>query len=127
VDYRHIIDWLVRKPGAFENYRYREELFPTSRFRMVWDALREVIPQRANKRYLALLEIAAKEGEARVDDALRCLLEQGEIGEGKLSVGAVRTLLSQGTNMLPATHVAVSDVSLSSFDELLAGGSESVQ
>jgi hypothetical protein len=127
VDYRHIIDWLVRKPGAFENYRYREELFPTSRFRMAWDALREVIPQRANKRYLALLEIAAKEGEARVDDALRCLLEQGEIGEGKLSVEAVRTLLSQGTNMLPATHIAVSDVSLSSFDELLAGGSESVQ
>lgn len=127
VDYRHIIDWLVRKPGAFENYRYREELFPTSRFRMAWDALREVIPQRANKRYLALLEIAAKEGEARVDDALRCLLEQGEIGEGKLSAEAVRTLLSQGTNMLPATHVAVSDVSLSSFDELLAGGSESVQ
>jgi hypothetical protein len=22
VDYRHIIDWLVRKPGAFENYRF---------------------------------------------------------------------------------------------------------
>ena len=29
VDYRHIIDWLVRKPGAFANYRYREHLFPT--------------------------------------------------------------------------------------------------
>ncbi len=28
VDYRHIIDWLVRKPGAFENYRYREDCFP---------------------------------------------------------------------------------------------------
>ena len=26
VDYRHIIDWLVRKPGALENYRYRDEL-----------------------------------------------------------------------------------------------------
>jgi hypothetical protein len=37
VDYRHIIDWLVRKPGAFENYRYRDELFPTSRFRMAFD------------------------------------------------------------------------------------------
>src|SRR5215831_3576912 len=43
VDYRHIIDWLVRKPGAFSNYRYREELFPTSRFRMTWDALRNSI------------------------------------------------------------------------------------
>jgi hypothetical protein len=50
VDYRHIIDWLVRKPGAFENYRYREELFPTSRFRMAWDALRETTPLRANQR-----------------------------------------------------------------------------
>jgi hypothetical protein len=27
VDYRHIIDWLVRKPGAFENYRYRAIYF----------------------------------------------------------------------------------------------------
>jgi hypothetical protein len=35
VDYRHIIHWLVRKPGAFENYRYRDELFPPSRFRMI--------------------------------------------------------------------------------------------
>ena len=36
VHYRHIIDWLVRKPGAFENYLYRDELFPTSRFRMAY-------------------------------------------------------------------------------------------
>jgi hypothetical protein len=127
VDYRHIIDWLVRKPGAFENYRYRDELFPTSRFRMVWDALREVTPQRANKRYLELLEIAAKQGEARVDDALRCLLEQGEIGEGKLSAEAVLALLNEEGNLLPATHIAVADVSLSSFDELLGGASEVVQ
>ena len=127
VDYRHIIDWLVRKPGAFENYRYREELFPASRFRMAWDALRELAPRRANKRYLELLEIAAKEGEARVDDALRCLLEQGEVGEGKLSVEAVRALLDQENHLLPATHITVCDVSLSSFDELLGGASEVVQ
>ena len=41
IDYRHIIDWLVRKPGAFENYRYRSDLFPTSWFRLAYDALRE--------------------------------------------------------------------------------------
>lgn len=127
VDYRHIIDWLVRKPGAFENYRYREELFPTSRFRMAWDALREITPQRGNKRYLELLEIAAKQGEARVDDALRCLLEQGEISEGKLSTDAVLALLNEESNLLPATHIAVTDVSLASFDELLGGASEVVQ
>src|SRR5260370_16115793 len=93
VDYRHIIDWLVRKPGAFANYRYRDELFPTSRFRMAWDGLRETSPLRADKRYLEILELAAQEGEARVDEALRCLLEMGEAGEGKLNAEAVQALL----------------------------------
>ena len=32
INYRHVIDWLVRKPGAFERYLYREELFPTQPF-----------------------------------------------------------------------------------------------
>ena len=121
VDYRHIIDWLVRKPGAFENYRYREELFPTSRFRMAWDTLRELIPLRANKRYLEILQLAAQEGETRVDDALRRLLEEGEIGEGKLNGKAIRTSLSQETSALPVTHIAVAEVALASFDELLSG------
>src|SRR5208282_5597727 len=39
IDYRHVIDWLVRKPGAFADYRYRADLFPSSHFRMVYDVL----------------------------------------------------------------------------------------
>ena len=127
IDYRHIIDWLVRKPGAFENYRYRDELFPTSRFRMVWDALRELTPARANKRYLEILEVAAKDGEVRVDEALRCLLEQGDISEGKLNAEAVSAMLHQADLLPPATHVAVADISLAIFDELLGSGSEVLQ
>lgn len=127
VDYRHIIDWLVRKPGAFENYRYREDLFPTSRFRMVWDALRETTPARANKRYLEILQVAAGEGEAKVDEALRHLLEQGEMGEGKLNAEAVRALLHQDAALAPPTAVNVAQVSLAAFDELLGSAPEVVQ
>ena len=122
VDYRHIIDWLVRKPGAFENYRYRDELFPTSRFRMAWDALRELTSTRANKTYLELLQLAAQEGEARVDSALRTLLEQGEVSAGKLNRDAVRTLLALDATLPPVTQVAVADVSLAGFDDLLSNG-----
>jgi hypothetical protein len=39
IQYRHVIDWLVRKPGAFAQYRYRSDLFPTSRFRVAYDTL----------------------------------------------------------------------------------------
>jgi hypothetical protein len=121
VDYRHIIDWLVRKPGAFQSYRYREDLFPTSRFRMTWDTLREVAPAKANKRYLEILQMAAQDGEARVDAALRHLLEAGEIVEGKLCVAAVRALLNEEDSVPPATHIVVDEVALASFDELLDG------
>ena len=77
INYRHVIDWLVRKPGAFENYRYREDLFPTSRFRMAYDALRETAPSRAAREYLQILELAARENESLVDDALRLLAGGG--------------------------------------------------
>jgi hypothetical protein len=125
VDYRHIIDWLVRKPGAFENYRFREELFPTSRFRMAWDALQEAIPLRANKRYLEILQLAALEGEARVDDALRGIMEEGEIGDGKLNVEAIRLTLTHQTRV-PVTDIDVAEVALTLFDELLGGNTTGV-
>ncbi len=39
INYRHVIWSLVRKPGAFAAYRYREDLFPTLVFRRAYDAL----------------------------------------------------------------------------------------
>ena len=79
VDYRHIIDWLVRKPGAFEHYRYRDELFPTSRFRMTFDLLEEQLGSyQGSKEYLKILELAARDSEVGVDAALLVLLGPGE-------------------------------------------------
>jgi hypothetical protein len=48
IDYRHIIGSLVRKPGAFAAYRYREELFPSLTFRQAYDALRARRGERAD-------------------------------------------------------------------------------
>ena len=122
VDYRHIIDWLVRKPGAFENYRYKEDLFPTSRFRMVYDALRNSAPSSGTRRYLEILYLAAKEGESRVDEALRILLEQTE----EVTAETVTHLIGTAEKLPPATEVNVTEISLASFDELF-GPTEVVQ
>ena len=53
IDYRHVIFSLVRKPGAFARYRYREALFPTVTFRCAYDALVERLGEGAD---LALRE-----------------------------------------------------------------------
>ena len=39
VNYRHVVHSLVRKPGAFARYRYREDLYPSVTFRRAYDAL----------------------------------------------------------------------------------------
>jgi hypothetical protein len=115
INYRHIIDWLVRKPGAFENYCYREELFPTSRFRMAYDALREAQPERGHKEYLAILYLAARQSETAVDEALRMLLAS----DRPVTRAAVEELVQRSEEVPPVTDVTVEEVDLLGFDDLL--------
>ncbi|HUE04953.1 MAG TPA: hypothetical protein VMR62_35715 [Bryobacteraceae bacterium] len=60
-----------RRVFAWFTGRYQEDPFPTSRFRMAYDALREATPSRSRKGYLKILKLAAEGGEVRVDEALR--------------------------------------------------------
>jgi hypothetical protein len=116
IDYRHIIEWLVRKPGAFENYRYQEDLFPTSRFRMAYDALRESAPGRSSKEYLQILKLAAEQGEVQVDEALRELLERR--AEAMITVESISEVLAKINTIPPVTMVEVEPVDLAIFDQL---------
>ena len=75
IDYRHLIVSLVRKPGAFAHYRYRDELFPTTSFRKAYDTLTTQQPSRADKEYLRVLHLAASTSEADVEAALTLLAE----------------------------------------------------
>ena len=75
VNYRHVIGSLVRKPGAFARYRFREQLFPTMHFRLAYDALGEWRGERADVEYVRILHLAATTMEATVDSALSLLLE----------------------------------------------------
>jgi transposase len=78
IDYRHVVHSLVRKPGAFAGYRYREELFPRPVFRHAYDALRAVEERRADARYVQLLLLAAEAGEQPVAEAVAALLRAGD-------------------------------------------------
>src|SRR4029079_8608288 len=101
----HCIDWLVRKPGAFEESRYRDAMFPTSRFRMTYDLLKDRRPGRVVKDYLAILRLATQEGESRVDEALRLLLDGGRPPDAE----AVTEALRQGQRPSAVTDVSIVD------------------
>jgi hypothetical protein len=116
ITYRHIIDWLVRKPGAFADYRYRADLFPSSRFRLAYDVLLMQQSERAAKEYLSILQLAARESESGVEVALSRLMNEESV---HLTVAAVIADLRTNDGRLPLTEVTVAPVDLASYDALL--------
>ena len=115
INYRHIIDWLVRKPGAFENYRYRKDLFPTHRFRMAYDYLRGKSPGQASKEYLKILHLAALESETAVDNVLYQLVNQDK----EITANAVIDIVKSGQQLLSPKDIVIADVDIKGYDLLL--------
>jgi hypothetical protein len=117
IDYHHVSWSLMRKPGAFAQYRYRDDLFPTLAFRRAYDALVAAPVGRADRDYVRLLHLAASTSEAEVDTALHLLLEQGTVP----TFDAVHALVRvPGAARVPALPPAVVD--LRRYDQLLGVG-----
>lgn len=79
IDYRHLIDSLIRKPAAFERYKYREAFFPRTIFRSTYDLLKRHDSARGHIAYLEILKLAKLNGEETVSQALALLIEEGEL------------------------------------------------
>lgn len=117
INYRHVIDWLVRKPGAFKNYRYRECMFPSSRFRMAYDRLEKEEGARGASEYLKILHLAAMKTEEGVDRALRLLIDKGR----SISLEAVKELISSDTPLPAPSEVSVDSPDIQQYDKLIEG------
>lgn len=114
INYRHVVAHLLRKPGAFATYQYREELFPSLIFRQAYDMLRSGRRERADKEYLSILHLAAMISEQDVETALAVLLEAKQL---PLSA-TVRDLVQVIPSEMPAVAIPAPD--LCSFDLLLS-------
>jgi hypothetical protein len=116
IDYRHVIRSLVRKPGAFARYRYREELFPTLPFRQAYDALLAWHGDRADVEYVRLLHLAASGSEGAVAQTLTSLLADRR----PFDYHVVQQLIAPATPRHPMLRLPEPDLTV--YDTLLAGG-----
>lgn len=121
IDYRHLVHSLVRKPGAFRRYVYREALFPTLTFRCAYDALAERSQKWADLEYVRILHLAATTMECEVEAALAALLAAGQIPEYDVVKAQVKP-----ATPLPAPDVRVRLPDLGAYDALLSGREASV-
>jgi hypothetical protein len=117
INYRHIIDSLVRKPGAFAGYRYREELFPSLTFRATYDRLCTRRGQDyADRQYPKILYLAARRSECDVRLALDRLLSSGEC----ISAAVVEVMLEDDQPVRKAPHGEVHVPCLADYNRLLS-------
>jgi len=115
VNYRHIIDWLVRKPGAFRQYRYRDDLFPSPVFRRAYDALHGVcLPRIADLEYLRILQQAARTMECDVEQALTHIAALGQPPRWSLVLEFLPRVEVEHPALQPLT------VNLAEYDTLVA-------
>lgn len=116
IDFRHVIDSLVRKPGAFVNYKYQAHMFPTTRFRMAYDMLlKNTTEASAIKQYLKILHAAKHEGLDTVDDILRWILSTGNT----LSAQTVLNMIASQQQLPSPTDLNVEPPALMEFDFFL--------
>ena len=114
IDYRHIIAWLTRKPGAFANYRYRCDMFPTEMFRWAYDALSDALSaDTADREYLQILYRAAQTMECEVEQVLHQLRSNGLVPRLDRVLSATRRRLPEHPQMEPL------EVRLDEYDQLL--------
>jgi hypothetical protein len=114
INYRHIIEWLLRKPGAFAEYRFREDLFPSLVFRRAYDRLRETCPPRtADMEYLRILRQAATTMESEVEQVLTQLERTALVPRWHL----LMEFWPQPTTELPELQPL--HVELESYDDLI--------
>ena len=115
IDYRHVVEWLVRKPGAFARYCYREEMFPREVYRRAYEALGRAKPERADTEYVRILRLASREGEEAVARALEKLLSE----RGVADEASVQALLGLAADRSAYPEVAEPQANLEQYDGLL--------
>lgn len=118
INYKHLVEAMIKKPTSFKNYIYKEAFFPTLAFKQTWELLKSHHDSyRACKEYLTILREAAKgENESVVNDFLElCLTEQR-----KVTAKEVQALFSHKSKELPSREVACD--TLASYEILMTGG-----
>ncbi len=114
VDYRYVVDTLLRKPGGFRDYRYRDDMFPSATFRRAWESLTERLPsRRADLAYLRVLKLAATTLEVDVAAALEALLATDAPWDDRTVAARVQP------TTVPAPALATGAVDLADYDALL--------
>ena len=115
VNYRHVIDSLVRKPQAFRYSQLRDDLLPSPDYQRIWHYVDDTLPAHKACRYIVrLLHLAAtQQCESALGRYVLKAIDQGELP----SELQCRQQFSTETTVIPI--IPNQQHSLDAYDQLL--------
>jgi hypothetical protein len=114
IDYRHLIEGLKRKPGAFARSVLRDAMFPRRVYQQAWEQLSSALSEReACKTIVGLLALAADGHEAELAAELEQSLARNQLPD----INALRERLAPRATIIPS--VAIILPTLASYDGLI--------
>jgi transposase InsO family protein len=118
IDYRHLVENLKRKPGAFAHWVFRDDVFPRTIYRQTWENLSAQLPERqACKTIIGLLALAADGHEATLALELERLHACNELPDLEM----LTQQLAPRQSTIPC--VVVTLPALTAYDALLEAAS----
>lgn len=116
MNWRHLIEELCRKPGAFERYRYRQSFYPSPLWQELGDSLRNrFTTARADSDYLQILRLSLEHSLGRIEELL------GRICLDEVSLDRVRKELGHQDQWRAPNCMAL-EADLGPYDALLESG-----
>jgi len=117
IDWRHMLPWLKRKPGAFARWALRDAMFPRSEYAQAWERISERLPERAACRLMVGLLDLADQANVVVElaSALSALHERGDLPE----IESLRERFAPRPALMPTVQVMLPAIAV--YDVLIDG------
>jgi hypothetical protein len=117
VDYRHVIESLVKKPGALRGWQLRDSLFPNNTYKLIWNYVDKAIGGiDACKYIVGVLHLAAKNNcEEELAQIIVASIKCGKL----IKLNELQDKFNTRSTVVP--HIAVSQHVLESYNKLIPG------
>lgn len=122
IDYRHVINSLVRKPGAFRSSILRDDILPNKLYKDIWEQLsKQCSKTQASKLIVGILKIAA---DGKCEKELGEFVMSGLADKQVPGLGVLQNKYLSGQNTLPP-QLTVKQHTLQEYNHLLPLGIKS--
>ncbi len=118
VELKHVIGSLVKKPGAFLRYQYRDDLLPNDQFKFIWKHLETTMESRAaSKLMVGLLYLMVKQDcEEKLADVVINLINNKK----EIKLSTLQDMFTPKNEVPPSVNV--SQHLPSSYNDLIPKG-----